>query len=38
LFWIIKGGVRYSGMFKWDGEFGKDASGKDISTKKSGRR
>jgi len=34
LFWIIKGGVRYSGMFKWDGEFGKDASGKDISDEK----
>lgn len=31
LFWIIKGGVRYSGMFSWDGQFGKDASGKDIS-------
>ena len=23
LFWIIKGGVRYSGMFKWDGESAK---------------
>jgi hypothetical protein len=34
LLWIIKGGVRYSGMFKWDGEFGKDASGKDISDEK----
>lgn len=31
LFWIIKGGVRYSGMFVWDGQFGKDSSGKDIS-------
>ncbi len=31
LFWIIKGGVRYSGMFWWEGSFGKDASGKDIS-------
>jgi mono/diheme cytochrome c family protein len=31
LFWIVKGGVRYSGMFAWDGQFGKDASGKDIS-------
>lgn len=31
LFWLIKGGVRYSGMFAWDGQFGKDASGKDIS-------
>src|SRR5258708_35275603 len=30
LFWIIKGGVRYSGMFKWEGEVGKEASGKGI--------
>jgi len=34
LFWIIKGGVRYSGMFVWDGQFGKDASGRDISDEK----
>jgi thiosulfate dehydrogenase len=34
LFWIIKGGVRYSGMFSWDGQFGKDASGKEISDEK----
>jgi len=34
LFWIIKGGVRYSGMFWWDGQFGKDASGKDVSDEK----
>jgi mono/diheme cytochrome c family protein len=34
LFWIIKGGVRYSGMFWWDGQFGKDASGRDISDEK----
>ena len=34
LFWIIKGGVRYSGMFWWDGQFGKDASGKDVSDDK----
>lgn len=34
LFWIIKNGVRYSGMFWWDGSFGKDASGKDISDEK----
>ncbi len=31
LFWIVRGGVRYSGMFWWEGEFGKDASGKGIS-------
>ena len=34
LFWIIKGGVRYSGMFWWEGELGKDATGKDISDEK----
>jgi mono/diheme cytochrome c family protein len=34
LFGIIKGGVRYSGMFWWDGQFGKDASGKDVSDEK----
>lgn len=34
LFWLIKGGVRYSGMFAWDGQFGKDATGKDISDEK----
>jgi mono/diheme cytochrome c family protein len=34
LFWIIKGGVRYSGMFAWEGQFGKDPSGKDISDEK----
>jgi mono/diheme cytochrome c family protein len=34
LFWIIKGGVRYSGMFWWDGQFGKDASEKDVSDEK----
>jgi mono/diheme cytochrome c family protein len=31
LFWIVRGGIRYSGMFAWAGQFGKDASGKDIS-------
>jgi hypothetical protein len=31
LFWIVQGGVRYSGMFGWAGQFGKDASGKDVS-------
>jgi mono/diheme cytochrome c family protein len=34
LFWIIKGGVRYSAMFAWDGQFGRDASGKDVSDEK----
>ena len=34
LFWIIKNGVRYSAMFSWAGQFGKDASGKDISDEK----
>jgi len=34
LFWIIKNGVRYTGMFWWDGQFGKDAAGKDVSDEK----
>jgi len=34
LFWIVQGGVRYSGMFGWAGQFGKDASGKDVSDEK----
>ena len=34
LFWIAKGGVRYSGMFAWAGQFAPDASGKDISDQK----
>jgi mono/diheme cytochrome c family protein len=34
LFWIISNGVRYSAMFSWAGQFGKDASGKDISDEK----
>jgi len=34
LFWIIKSGVRYSGMFWWDGQFGKDASGQNVSDEK----
>jgi thiosulfate dehydrogenase len=31
LFWLVKGGIRYSGMFAWGGQFGKDASGRDVS-------
>lgn len=31
LFWIVKCGVRYSGMFAWDGQFAPDSSGKDVS-------
>jgi mono/diheme cytochrome c family protein len=34
LFWIVKYGVRYSGMFAWDGEWGKDAAGNDVSDQK----
>ncbi len=34
LFWIVRSGVRYSGMFAFDGQWGKDASGKDISDEK----
>lgn len=30
LYWIIKNGVRYSGMFVWGGQF-KDSTGRDIS-------
>jgi hypothetical protein len=38
LFWIVQGGVRYSGMFAWVGQFGNDAFGKDIRMKESGLR
>jgi len=31
LFWIVKGGVRYSGMFAWGGQFAPNASGQDVS-------
>lgn len=34
LFWLIKGGIRYSGMFAWGGQFAPDASGKDVSDEK----
>ena len=34
LFWIIRGGVRYTGMFAWGGQFAPDASGKDVSDDK----
>jgi thiosulfate dehydrogenase len=34
LFWIVKGGVRYSGMFAWGGQFAPDSSGKDVSDEK----
>lgn len=34
LFWIVKGGVRYSGMFAWAGQFAPDASGRDVSDEK----
>lgn len=34
LFWIIRGGVRYSGMFSWGGQFAPDANGKDVSDEK----
>jgi mono/diheme cytochrome c family protein len=34
LFWIVKNGVRYSGMFAWDGQWGKDSSGRDLTTEK----
>jgi mono/diheme cytochrome c family protein len=34
LFWIVRGGVRYSGMFAWGGQFSPDANGKDVSDQK----
>ena len=34
LYWIVKHGVRYSGMFSWDGQFGKDSTGRDVSDEK----
>ena len=34
LFWIVKSGVRYSGMFAWGGQFAPDSSGKDVSDEK----
>ena len=34
LFWIIKGGVRYTGMFAWSSQFAPNASGKDVSDEK----
>jgi mono/diheme cytochrome c family protein len=30
LFWIVKNGVRYSGMSAWDGQWGKDISDDNI--------
>jgi mono/diheme cytochrome c family protein len=34
LFWIVKGGIRYTGMFAWGGQFAPDPSGKDVSDEK----
>jgi thiosulfate dehydrogenase len=34
LFWIVKGGIRYTGMFAWGGQFAPDTSGKDVSDAK----
>jgi mono/diheme cytochrome c family protein len=34
LFWIVKYGVRYSAMFAWDGQWGKDSTGRDITDDK----
>ena len=31
LFWIVRNGVRYSGMSAWAGQWGKDAAGNDKS-------
>jgi len=34
LFWIVRGGVRYTGMFAWGGQFAPDAAGHDPSNEK----
>ena len=34
LFWLVKGGIRYTGMCAWGGQFAPDASGKDVSDEK----
>ena len=34
LFWLAKGGVRYSGMFAWGGQFAPGPSGHDPSDEK----
>ena len=34
LFWIVKGGIRYTGMFAWSGQFAPDTSGRDVSDEK----
>ena len=34
LFWIVKGGIRYTGMFAWSGQFAPDISGRDVSDEK----
>ncbi|HXN73296.1 MAG TPA: c-type cytochrome [Candidatus Acidoferrales bacterium] len=34
LFWLARGGVRYTGMFAWGGQFAPDASGHDPSDEK----
>jgi mono/diheme cytochrome c family protein len=34
LFWIARGGIRYTGMFAWGGQFAPDASGHDPSDDK----
>lgn len=34
LFWIVSGGVRYSGMFAFGGQFAPDANGNDTSDQK----
>ncbi len=34
LFWLIRGGIRYSGMFAWAGQFAPDSTGRDVSDEK----
>jgi hypothetical protein len=30
----VKGGIRYTGMFAWSGQFAPDASGRDVADEK----
>jgi thiosulfate dehydrogenase len=34
LYWFVKYGVRYSAMFAWDGQWGKDSTGRDVTDEK----
>ena len=34
LYWFVKYGIRYSAMFAWDGQWGKDSTGRDVTDDK----